>query len=141
MRENSSRTLENATGEIRTKNARIRLEDGIVMVNFVPGAEEILADAEENMLALEKICRGEKKPVYINPGPHKSMTRDARVYYVKESPRYSTAIAVLARSPIAKLLSTFLIALNKTINKDSMLLRFFTSEDEALRWLRPFTME
>jgi len=130
---------ENVRKEICTRNARIWLEpEGYIKVVYTPGSDETLEQAEDNLGALEKICCGKQYPVLINPGPHKSMSRDARVYYVKNSPKYASAVAVLIGSPFARVLSTFLKSLNQAVNKDKFQVAFFVSEKEALNWLKKF---
>ncbi|MDH4262764.1 MAG: hypothetical protein OEV78_06960 [Spirochaetia bacterium] len=128
---------ENIKKVIQTRNTKIGLSDeGIVMVTYPQGIDETLEDAEENLNALDKICNGKKLPIFIDPGPHKSLSREARIYYVKHSPEYAIAVAVLVKSTFAKVLSAFLITLNKTINKGKFPIQFFTSQEKALDWLR-----
>lgn len=134
-----SKKNQNTGKETITRNAKIWLsEEGIVWAVYSTGSEETLEDAEVNLGAVEKVCRGKKYPIFINPGPHKAVSREARIYYVKNSPKYATAIAVLMTSSFAKVLATFLSSLNKTINKGKFSVKFFLSEDKALDWLREF---
>ena len=67
------------------------------------------------------------------------MSRDARVFYTTEAPKYVTAVAVLIHSPIQKVIASFLLSLNRKINKNEFQLKFFNSEKEALLWLKKFT--
>ncbi|MDH4262762.1 MAG: hypothetical protein OEV78_06950 [Spirochaetia bacterium] len=136
VKEFSNKKIDN---EVKTRNARIWLDnEGIVHAVYTPGTEESLEDAENNLNAVGKVYQNKKRPIFIT-GPHKSMSRDARIYYVKHSPKYAVAVAVIIKSSFTKVLSTFLISLNKTINKGEFPVRFFAEEKKALDWLRDFT--
>jgi len=126
--------------EIKTRNALISYDEknGIIRAIYAPGTEEVLEDAENNLSAVGKISKGRKFPILII-GDHKSMSRNARVFYTTEAPKFVTAIAVLIHSPIQKVIASFLLSLNRKINKNEFQLKFFNSEKEALLWLRKFT--
>jgi len=130
----------NKKQEIKTRNASISFndKDGIIRAIYAPGTEEVLEDAENNLSAVDKISKGQKLPILII-GDHKSMSRDARVFYTTEAPKYVTAVAVLIHSPIQKVIASFLLSLNRKINKNEFQLKFFNSEKEALLWLKKFT--
>ena len=70
-----------------TRTAHIWLDEkeGIVIAIYTPGAEETLEDAEMNIAAVEKLCKNKKRPIFIK-GPHKSMTREARICYTEKAP-------------------------------------------------------
>ena len=125
--------------EIKTRNARIWLDkEGIIRFMYLPESEDTLEDAEENVTAIEKIGAGKKKPIFIDPGTHKSMSRESRIYYMKNTPLLGTACGVKATSPFQRVLSIFMSVLNKTFNKDGFPMKFFKSEQEAIIWLKKF---
>ncbi|MDH4263379.1 MAG: hypothetical protein OEV78_10085 [Spirochaetia bacterium] len=127
------------SNEINTRNAKIwKTKEGIVKVVYRPGTEETLEDAETNLSALQEFSRGERLPVFINPNSQKSMSRDARLYYIKNTRQIASAVAVLRTSPFSHILSIFLLVLNKTMNNNLFSLRFFTSEDMAMDWLKNY---
>jgi len=124
---------------IDTRNARIWLDnDGIVRFVFTPSSGETLEDAEDNVAAIKAVCAGKKRPIFIIPGPHKSMSRDARVYYMEKTPLIASACGVLVSSPYQRVLSVFMSVLNKAFNKDRFPMRFFNSDEEAITWLKKF---
>jgi len=130
---------ENTQKEIRTRNARICLnEEGIIFFIYLPGSEDTLEDAEANVAAIGKVGGGKKRPIFIQPGTHKSMSRESRVYYMKNTPPLATAFGIHTMSPFQNVLATFMSALNKTINKDGFPMRFFNSQEKALVWLRSY---
>jgi len=122
-----------------TRTAHIWLDEneGIVMAIYTPGAEETLEDAEMNIAAVEKICKNKKRPIFIK-GPHKSMTREARICYTEKAPLFLSATAIISNSSFVKILGSFLLALNKNINHDNFPIQFFKSEEEAFQWLRKY---
>ncbi|MDH5656476.1 MAG: hypothetical protein OEZ34_11240 [Spirochaetia bacterium] len=132
-------TKENIKNATVTRTAQIWLDEkeGIVMAIYTPGAEETLEDAESNVAVVEKLGMGKKRPIFIK-GPHKSMTRDARIYYTEKAPSFLNATAIISNSAFVKILGTFLVTLNKAINHDKFPIQFFSSEEEAIRWLRTF---
>ena len=132
---------ENKKKEIQTRDTRIWFdkERGIVRAVYSQGSEETLEDAEANLAAMAEISGGEKWPIFINSGNHRSMSRDARMYYIKNAPQLTTAIAVFVTSPFAKVLASFLLSLNKSINNNKFPVKFFNSEEQALIWLRNFS--
>jgi len=130
---------ENVNNATVTRTAKIWLDEkeGIVVAIYTPGAEETLEDAKMNIAAAENLCADKKRPIFIK-GPHKSMTRDARIYYTEKAPHFISAIAIISNSAFVKILGYFLLTLNKTINQDKFPVHFFTSEEEAIQWLRTY---
>ena len=129
----------NRKKEIKTRVARIWLdEEGITTIVYLPDSEETLEDAEANHAALTKINKGKKRPLFINPGLQKSVSREARMYYTNHAPEMATAVAGIITSPFVKVMANFYIGLNKIINKDDFPLKFFKSEKEAIEWLNQF---
>jgi hypothetical protein len=124
------------TDVIETRTSRLWLgEDGILRGVIKPDAEETLADAEANVSAAAKIADGRKFPLFIDMTRMMSATREARSYYGGEEPaKYSLAQALLVGSAVSRIIGNFFIRLNRT----SFPTRLFTSEAEALEWLKGF---
>ena len=122
--------------EIMLQTGRIWLEeDGIVRATYFPKAEETLAEAKEHIAAVVKVSRGNKYPVLVDCRKLKSITREAREYYAgKETANAVSAMAVLMGSPVSRTLGNFFMRLNKPLSPT----RLFTSETEALEWLKGF---
>lgn len=125
-----------AEAEIVTRTSRIRLgEDGIVRADIFPGVEQTLEDAKEQVAAVWKVGHGRKRPVLVDMREVKSLSREARVYYANdETARFRSASALLVSSAVTRVLASFFLGLNKPNHP----VRLFTSEDEALDWLRGF---
>ena len=122
--------------DIMLRTGRIWLEeDGIVRATYFPKAEETLAEAKEHIAAVVKVSRGNKYPVLVDCRKLKSITREAREYYAgKETANAVSAMAVLMGSPVSRTLGNFFMRLNKPISPT----RLFTSETEAIKWLKGF---
>ena len=125
--------------EIKTRVSRIWLdEEGILRIDYFPGSEETLEDAQTNHAALIEIAGKKKYPVFINSGNQKYVNREARIYYTKNAPKVATAIAGLITSTYIHVLANFYMELNRAINKNTLPLKFFKSEAKALAWLRDY---
>ena len=122
--------------EVVTRTRRYFLgDDGIVRVTVLPGAEETLADAMENVRAGGELLGVQRRPVLDDSRRIKSVERDARAYYAgPEATRMVSAAAVLIGSPIQRIILNFFVMLNKP----PFPVRFFTSEAEAVVWLKGF---
>ncbi len=122
--------------EIITQTAKFWLgEDGIIRGIILPTAEHTLTDAKENTEASEKLSKGEKHPVFIDLRKCKSITSEARAHYArKEAAEEANAIALFIGSPVSKVIGNFFLGLNKPLCPT----RLFTSEAEALGWLKGF---
>jgi hypothetical protein len=139
MAEGISHMIKNMQEEIKTRVARIWLdEDGIIRVVYSPGTEVTLEDAEEIFAIIKRISDGKIRPCFVNPAKQKSISREARMYMTINAPEILTACAVLITSPLTQIIANFIIGLNKLINKEAIPLKIFTSEKKAFDWLREY---
>jgi len=139
MVESISRIDKKMEMEIVTKSFRMWLDDhGIVTVVSFLRSEGTIEDSKESLAALLKISGGKKRPVFVNPDRQKSITREARIYSIKNAPDVATAVAILITSPVMQIIANFLIGMNKTINNGNFPLKFFTSEKKAIEWLKQY---
>ena len=122
------------TGEIVTRTARYSLgADGIIRSTNLPGARETLADAEENLRVLASLAGGSRRPLLADVRLLRDMNREARVFYGRpEFARVLSASAVVVGSPVTRTLINFILVMYKPRYP----IRLFTSETEALAWLR-----
>ena len=122
--------------EIVTRTGRTWVgEDGIIRAIHLPNAVETLADAKENMAATAKISGGKRRPALVDLRAIKSIDRDAREYYGRgDQAEVIAAAALLISSPISRVIGNFILALNTP----RIPAKIFTSEAEALDWLRGF---
>ena len=123
-------------GEEIVRVARLWLgDDGIVRIKHLPGAEMTLEDAKETMSAFLKITKGKICPIYCDTTQQKAMTREARNYYAsEEAAKVASAVAIIVGTPVSRVLGNFYIGLSRPLIPS----RIFTSEEEALDWLKGF---
>jgi hypothetical protein len=122
--------------EIELRSQWVRLGvDGIFYIRTKPRAELDRADAEETIRTAGSLCDGKPRPALVDLNDLKSMTRDARLYYAgPETAKVQSAAALLIKSPLTRAIGNFFMGLNKPIIPT----RLFTSEVDAIAWLRTF---
>ena len=125
--------------EIVTRTMRYFIgEDGILRAIPIPAVEYTLAVAEENLRAMASLVGSDRRCPLLTDGRNvKSSTREARMRYTAELPRIVSAMAVLVGSPASRVTGNIYLA----VNKPSFPTRLFTSEEEALVWLKGFVDE
>ena len=119
------------------RSQRISLgDDGIVRTTMQPGVVDLdLTDAKDVIRAVGSLCGGVRRPVLVDLRELRSMSRDCRKYFAgPETAATEAAAALLVVSPIARAIGNFFMGLNKPL----LPTRLFTSEDDALTWLRGF---
>jgi len=112
-------------------------EDGVFRAVILPDAELMTDDVKEAISAKIKIAGPEKSPVLID-------TREFKFKFVPyevrkhgastESAIVISALALLGDSVFARILPNIFINFNKPVYPT----RFFTSEPEAIEWLKGF---
>ena len=118
---------------IITRTARISLRpDGILHFVYFPDAQERLEDAHANVKASEHLNPDQRRPLLVDLRPMRGIEREARAYY--SSLRSITARALLVESPVTRVMANFFIS----INKPPVPTKLFTSEDQAVAWLKNF---
>ena len=122
--------------EIESRSQWVRLgTDGIVYVRMKPQVEIDRAAAEEAVRAISVVCNGQVRPALVDLSNLKSMTRNARLYFAgPDTAAVQSAAALVVKSPLTKAIGNFFMGLNKPLIPT----RLFTSETEAVDWLRTF---
>jgi len=122
---------------ITTRTAKVWLrDDGIVQIAPFPNAYDMLEDAQANVAAGFKAGREQRHPLLVDIRPIKGIDREARAYYSGGSTaQMISAMALLVESPLSRILANFFIGLNKM----PVPTRLFTSEAEAVAWLKGFS--
>lgn len=120
--------------EIKTRTATIWLaDDGVVHVKVDEGAVSSLDDARTNVEAVAQLLAGRKAVAVIDIRKVGPTPREARLYFTgPETGRVCRAVALLIDSPLSRMVANFQTGLNKGAFPFSV----FTSEDDALAWLR-----
>lgn len=110
-------------------------ETGILRIKIFGGVKIDLADAVNNFLAFKQLSVGQRRLKLVDGRNYWKSTKDARNYSSKEDvPEKTIAKAVLVNGIISKVISTFL----SNRNKPKIPVKFFLSENKALRWLSSF---
>lgn len=128
---------ENVTALVEVRTQKIWLDgEGIVHAKLKPHLALGLADAREAVRAIGQLCGGKPSPVLVDMTELLSMDRDARQYFAgAETARVESAVAILIRSPLSRAIGNFFMGLNKPLFPT----RLFTSEQDALAWLKSAT--
>lgn len=120
-----------------TRSQNITLgEDGIVQITMRPEVHELeLTDAQDAIRVVAEVGGGRPRPALVDLRELRSMSRDCRKYFAgPETARVESAVALLVVSPIARAIGNFFMGLNRPLIPT----RLFTSETDALVWLRDF---
>ncbi len=103
---------DNRIEEVRTRVLKIWLrEDGIVQNVVDPGAEITLADLREGLAGIDKVSKGQRRPLLVDSRNLKSMDRNARqkIAAFEEI----TSIAILINSAVSRMIGNVFLATNK----------------------------
>ena len=124
---------EDRIGKVPSRVSKIWLgEDGIIHIVILPNAELSQADAKANVVAVDQISQGKKQPLLVDIRQAKAMDREVRREFA--SATNVTATALLIASPVSRVIGNFFIGLNEA----AVPVRLFTSEAEAVEWLKGF---
>ncbi len=122
---------------IETRTTKIWLgADGIIRIVTKPGvSKQTLADAVENMEAVDRVRLGKKRPAFIDIRKAMSTDAEGRRYYSRtEHKETVSAAAFIVGSPISRMIGSLFLGLNRP----PFPLVLFDSEDKALEWLKGF---
>ena len=121
---------------IKTRTATLSLRaDNILQCDSYPHSEITHMDAMEIMRAQAVLAGGIKRPLLVRMGSVKSIDRAAREFFgSNEVEKNIKAAALVFSSTVGKVIGNFLIGLNKGPYPT----RLFTTEEEAVQWLKEF---
>jgi hypothetical protein len=103
--------------------------DGILRLEWTRG---VVIDAPHAQLAMDRVnemCGGRPTPLLIDMATTESVSRAARAVFAKRCD--ASAIALLGSSAVDRVLANFFLG----VNAAPVPTRFFTDDDEAVRWL------
>jgi hypothetical protein len=125
-----------ATTAITTRTAKIwRREDGITQVVTLENVREELEDAKENVAAIVRINQQKLMPVLVDMRAGPGIDRETRAYYSSREGLVATkALALLVESRFTRIMANFFIKFDLPAAPTQL----FTSEDEAVAWLKTF---
>lgn len=123
---------------IETAKAHIWLrEDGILHVEWLPGVDETLEDAQATAAACVQLGGGQRRPALADIRHMKSETRESRDFWAsKERSEHFTAAALLISSGVSRVLGNFFLG----VAKPGYPTKLFTSEALAIEWLRDYIL-
>jgi hypothetical protein len=115
-----------------TRTSRVWMgDDGILRIAPFPGVTQTYADMVENLAAMADVAGGLRPPALGDMRGVRAIDRDARAL-VTTTPQVVSAMALLVGSPLSRAVGTFFMGFNKA----PIPTRLFTSEADAIRWLR-----
>lgn len=110
-------------------------EENIIRFQCSPRAELNLEDAMANTEACRKSAEFRRLPLLVDMTQISGINKQARDYHSSdESSGYFSAVALLVKSPLSRMIGNFFSGLNKP----NYPMRMFNSEEQALAWLRTF---
>jgi hypothetical protein len=108
-------------------------DDGILRVKVKPNIQITLRDAQVAMRAISDVCGGKRRPALVDMTGLVAMDREARLVFAgEETAKVESAAALIIDSLLSRAIGNFFMGLNKPIIPT----RLFTSEAEALAWLK-----
>ena len=119
--------------EVQNRVDKIWLrEDGIVQTVVFPGAEYTLVDAKQNLASIVQVSNGKRLPLLVDIRNAKTLERAARQEFAADE--WVTSTALLIDSALSRMIGNVFI----TFSKPVIPTRLFTSEAEAVEWLKGF---
>jgi len=109
-----------------------RAADGMLHSRTKIDAVEGVSEAQENLDAIAALCGDELLPMLCDITGLKAQDRDARDLY--SSTELTTAVALVVHSPLARVIASFYLGLNRPLVPT----RVFTSERAAHDWLKNY---
>jgi hypothetical protein len=122
---------------VETPSGTITLDEelGLVRIKNKRGVEQTIDDARKNIAELVRLTDDRPYPVLVDLDGS-SMSREVRNYYGGPEIRDKLgALALLVTNPVARVLANVFIAMKGSETPT----RLFTSEAEAIEWLRMVT--
>src|SRR5687768_3572365 len=107
-------------------------DDGILVIVNKAKTLHDEADAEEGILIVRYISAGIPRPLLIDMTDVKSMSREAREIYAKESTeRRVKAVGLVTRSAVSRIIGNFFLSFNRT----TVPTKLFRETEPAKKWL------
>ena len=127
-----------ATEPVFTRTTKVWIDpDGIVRIESLPGFDERLEDAQENVDVVNSLVGSTGTLMLVDIRKLKSIDRSAREYYAtaRGSKSGNRAMAMLVGSAVSKIVGNFIIG---AFSRATVPTRLFTNEADALDWLKKF---
>lgn len=110
-------------------------EHGICHESYTKGARLTIEDTLKEKQIISEISGHKKVPILMDLNNVIHVPRECRKYYAsKEGAKIIKVAALLVGTQMSRVLGNFFIGLNKP----AMQVKLFTSEKEALKWLKEY---
>jgi hypothetical protein len=107
--------------------------DGFVRSQIRPGADFVLQDSIDAMMATRELAASLPSPVLVDARGVRTASRESRLYWAGSDARATlSAMAVLVASPVSRVIASFFIRLVRP----GFRVRIFDAEADAVAWLR-----
>ena len=119
-----------------TRNQRSRFgPDGILRQTVIPGTEFTDEEAQETLAVHSKQIEGKKLRILVDTRTVPVTASEARLSYSQpQTDKLVSAVALWIVSPSKRVFGNIALGLSRA----AVPVKFFTSEEEALTWLRTF---
>lgn len=111
-------------------------ENRLSRVDFLPGIQQKLRHAEEQISGVRQLLKGERWPILVDLRNVRSSDGEARKYFAStEAKAHWSAAGLLTGSPLSNAIgNVWLAAYNSRQNP----VKLFSQEAEAIAWLKQF---
>lgn len=110
-------------------------ERGYIRVAAVRTDPLTLANVQEVIASITTLSQGRKVPVLVDVQRGAPLTKEAREYLVgREATAVTLALAIVVHSPVGKAAGNFFLRIQKSMIPTQV----FTSEENAILWLKEF---
>ncbi|MFJ5698512.1 STAS/SEC14 domain-containing protein [Arthrobacter sp. NPDC093139] len=104
--------------------------EGLLRLTWARGASITEADAESAMEEVNALCGARCHPLLVDMATTAVVSRGARAVFGR--PCQASRIALLGSSPVDRVIANFILGINRLPCPT----KFFTSEHDALAWLK-----
>jgi hypothetical protein len=117
-----------------TRTAKIWLgAEGIVHLQPHARREQTLADAIENVEAVNQLSGKVKRGLLVHFQEAVAQTPDCRAYYMSEPAGHTlTGVAIVTSSMLGRVVGNLMLGMNRT----GVPVRLFESDEAAAKWLK-----
>ncbi|GGI03206.1 STAS/SEC14 domain-containing protein [Arthrobacter liuii] len=105
-------------------------EVGIAQLKWHSDVTVGTQDAELAVRVVDEVCGAVERPLLVDMTCTRGVSRGARDVFGRSC--QASKAALLVTSPVVEVIANFVLAMNKSDRPR----RFFTSRDEAMKWLR-----
>lgn len=121
--------------EKTTKSMKIWIQDEIIMIKILIKGEYTMDYLTENIIVCREFLERtkiEKKLLFVDPGESSKLSLEARKRLSAEFLKYLDKMAILAKNPVANVIASFFLRLNKM----PLPAKIFNDKNKAIKWLK-----